>query len=61
MTTGEFADLVQKMRMAQKAYFKTRTKVALDESRFLEKKVDDILKERAEREAAKQPTLFDII
>ena len=41
MTTGEFADLVQKMRMAQKTYFKTRTKAALDESRFLEKKADD--------------------
>lgn len=29
MTTGEFADLVEKMRTAQKEYFRTRTQDAL--------------------------------
>ena len=60
MTTGEFADLVHNMRAAQKEYFKTRSKEALEKSKILESRVDRLLGERKNREAAKQPTLFDI-
>ncbi len=60
MTTGEFAELVQKMRTAQKKYFKTKLKSALEESRMLENEVDKILEERERQTQAKQPTLFDI-
>lgn len=38
MTTGEFADLVEKMREAQKNYFKTRDKDSLDISKGLNRK-----------------------
>ena len=38
MTTGEFADLVYKMRKAQKQYFRTRSQNALTDSRSYEKK-----------------------
>lgn len=62
MTTGEFADLVEKMREAQKVYFRTRSKAALESSKNFEKKVDQILQERRKRdEEAKNPTLFDIV
>lgn len=60
MTTGEFAELVQKMRTAQKKYFKTKLKSALEESRMLENEVDKILEKREKQMQAKQPTLFDI-
>lgn len=59
MTTGEFADLVQEMRTAQKTYFKTRSKESLDKSKYLEAKVDKLLEERKNRETQQQPTLFD--
>lgn len=52
MTTGEFADMVQKMREAQKNYFKTRLQRDLKLSKEIEKKVDDAL---AAREAARRP------
>ena len=52
MTTGEFADMVQKMRAAQKSYFRTRLQRDLALSKELEKKVDDALAERA---MAKEP------
>ncbi|MBQ3838241.1 MAG: hypothetical protein II814_14095 [Treponema sp.] len=52
MTTGEFADLVWKMREAQKNYFKTRLQRDLKLSKEIEKKVDDVLAARA---AAKEP------
>lgn len=61
MTTGEFADLVHDMRAAQKEYFKTRSKEALEKSKILESRVDSLLEERKNREAAKQPNLFDIV
>lgn len=35
MTTGEFADLVFKMRTAQKKYFRTRSQSAMTESKKL--------------------------
>ena len=60
MTTGEFADLVQEMRDAQKTYFRTRSNDALEKSKYLEKKVDKLLEERKHRaEEKQQPTLFD--
>lgn len=60
MTTGEFADIVQKMREAQKQYFKTHSSEWLDKSKVLEKQVDTILEERNKREyERKNPGLFD--
>lgn len=60
MTTGEFADIVQKMREAQKNYFKTCDKDSLDISKRLESQVDKILAERLERiERKNNPGLFD--
>ena len=60
MTTGEFADIVQKMREAQKQYFKTNSSEWLDKSKALEKQVDTILEERNKREyERKNPGLFD--
>lgn len=59
MTTGEFADLVGKMRNAQKAFFRTKSKDSLQLSKDLEKQVDEILAERKKREAERQnPSLF---
>ena len=49
MTVGEFAELVEKMREAQKEYFKTRTSEALRISKQYEKQVDEQLKARRER------------
>lgn len=40
----EFEKLVQDMRKAQKAYFATRDKKILDQSKALERKVDEYLK-----------------
>lgn len=60
MTTGEFADIVKKMREAQKNYFKARDKDSLDISKRLESQVDKILAERLERiERKNNPGLFD--
>lgn len=39
----EFIELVREMRAAQKEYFKTRSKDALNSSKELERKVDDEL------------------
>lgn len=50
MTVGEFADLVEKMRKAQKSYFSTRSQKALEESKLLEKQVDALIAERNKRE-----------
>lgn len=61
MTTGEFADAVQKMRDAQKYYFKTRTRDSLKIATDLEKQVDKILSERETRNAERMnPPLFEI-
>ena len=59
MTTGEFADMVQKMREAQKSYFKTRLQRDLALSKNLEKKVDDALAERAKARRPRQRELFE--
>ena len=62
MTTGEFADLVEKMRNAQRAYFRTHSAAKLEESKTLEKKVDKILADRKARvEESRNPGLFDIV
>ena len=59
MTAKEFFDLVSEMREKQKEYFRTRSASALNESKTLERRVDDeimranqIIKER------QQPKLF---
>jgi hypothetical protein len=42
-TMKEFIELVREMRNAQKEYFKTRSKDALNRSKELERKVDNYL------------------
>ena len=39
----EFFNAVEAMREAQKFYFKTRSKVDLDKSKQLDRKVDDMI------------------
>ncbi len=51
-----FIALVKQMRDAQRAYFRDRTHTALQESKRLERAVDQWLKEHD----ADQPTLFTI-
>ena len=59
MTVGEFAELVEKMREAQKEYFRKRTSEMLQISKRYEKQVDEQLKARHERLAQNmQPDLF---
>jgi hypothetical protein len=59
MTVGEFAELVEKMREAQKEYFKKRTRETLRISKQYEKQVDEQLKARSERLVQNmQPRLF---
>ena len=41
MDARQFYDLVVKMRQTQREYFKTRSKQVLEESKRLEKQVDD--------------------
>ena len=54
MIMEEFAALVQEMRNAQREYFRTRSPTALEAAKRLEKRVDQALKEIADR----QPLLF---
>lgn len=44
MDIDEFAELVRTMRQAQVAYFRTRTTAALEESKRLERAVDQAIK-----------------
>lgn len=55
----QFFDLVRNMREAQKTYFRTRATSALNESKRLEKAVDDEIKNalRIEQES-REPKLF---
>lgn len=48
MTFKDFAELVCRMRTAQKAYFRTRSYFDLDESKKLERQVDNALREISE-------------
>jgi phosphate uptake regulator len=54
VTAVELARLVAEMRRVQKAYFRTRTRGALEDSKRLERDVD-----RAVEGVLRQPTLFD--
>lgn len=59
MTTGDFADLVKKMRGAQKEYFKTRSSDSLQRSKDYERKVDEVLSSREKRiKEEREPSLF---
>ena len=59
MTTGDFADLVKKMRDAQKEYFKTRSSDSLQRSKDYERKVDEVLLSREKRiKEEQEPSLF---
>lgn len=46
MNDQEFIDLVYAMRQAQKDYFKTRSKQALERSKRLEAEVDQVISSR---------------
>lgn len=46
LRSGAFARLVSEMRTAQKEYFRTRSRSALDACKQLEKQVDAALKEQ---------------
>ena len=48
MTTDEFYKLVEEMRNVQKEYFRTRDANILNESKRLEKAVDNAIKEHEE-------------
>ena len=57
-TVGEFVSLVEKMRNAQKHYFRSRGISELNVSKALEKRVDDEIKDYYRRQAEKkQPGL----
>ena len=45
MTITELANLVAEMRHAQKGYFRTKSDYALDESKRLERRVDEACRE----------------
>ena len=45
MTNSEFISLVERMRTAQKAYFRRRTPEALQTSKELEREVDRVIEE----------------
>lgn len=47
-TLTEFRDLVEKMRHAQKEYFRTKSQAVLSQSKSLEKQVDKMLAELAD-------------
>lgn len=57
-TLTEFRDLVEKMRHAQKEYFRTTSPAALSQAKSLEKQVDRELAKLAEgqRELFKEET-----
>lgn len=44
MTLKELAELVDRMRVAQRAYFRTRKPDVLEESKRLEREVDEAIK-----------------
>lgn len=61
MELQKFIELVKTMRDAQKSYFKTKHRNALQRAIILEGLVDNEIKEyqQSQLEKAKQPTLFD--
>lgn len=54
----EFAETVKKMRNAQKEYFRTRSGIALNESKKLEKKVDELILQVGIPSRSSQKNLF---
>jgi hypothetical protein len=54
VTAAELADLVARMRRAQRTYFKVRTSENLSRAKQLEREVDAAL----ETHFARQPSLF---
>lgn len=54
MTTRELAQAVGLMRTAQRKYFRTRAQGDLNESKRLEKQIDQLV-----AETLRQPGLFD--
>ena len=59
MTVGDFTDLVERMREAQKNYFRLHAPSNLHKSKELEKQVDNALAERRQKMAdALQTKLF---
>ena len=59
MTAKEFFDLVSEMRSKQKEYFRTRSASALNESKTLERRVDDeIMRANQLIKERQQPKLF---
>lgn len=59
MTVGDFTDLVERMREAQKSYFGCPAPSNLHKSKELEKQVDNALSERRQKMAdALQTKLF---
>lgn len=48
MTNTEFRNAVKRMRTAQKRYFETRSQQALNESKKLEQRIDEILEEKSQ-------------
>jgi predicted RNA-binding Zn ribbon-like protein len=54
MTVSEFVSLVEKMREAQKRYFRTRASYNLNDSKKLEKQVDEAVEQWNKRQVEKQ-------
>lgn len=54
----KFIETVEKMRKSQKEYFRTRSGIALSESKKLEKEVDGLLAETVVPSRINQPKLF---
>lgn len=59
MTVTELADLVRRMRDAQRRYFRTRSGEDLDKSKALEREVDLALETALAPPGEKQGQLFD--
>lgn len=57
MTAKDLADLVRRMRQAQKRYFTLRDTGSLEESKKLEREVDAACAEALD---SRQPSLFDL-
>lgn len=57
--SARLLEIVESMRAAQKAYFKDRTHVALEDSKRLEKLCDQMVREIRDKQAGNtRPSLF---
>lgn len=59
MTSLQFFKLVEQLRIYQKEYFKTRSKETLQQSKALEKRIDDEISRVNEIIKRKNPSLFN--